>query len=288
MKKKYQKGMTLIEIVMILIIIGLLIGGGIGLLSILVKHNKLAKTLTKSEQVYYALIGYVMNKGRFPCPDKNGDGKEDCPVSSCNRPPCFLPYATIGISMNDSWGRKFYYDVASDILTETRSIKEFCLYSHISSKFPYVTNGNTTYKVAAVIISAGAKDADNDGNVLDGRNSDKDHIYEMESKKEKKNYDDLVKEISLNYIISKICEAEDKKLKIYISGGTLCYNETEYNIGDEIKIAYGEDVKEGGCKGTSQKNFIELLQCEWNASPIWCNEGSRDGKIIWNNSSWYQ
>ncbi len=69
--------MTLIEIAIVLVILGLLAGLTVPLLSELSKHRHYTSTQKDMDEVKQALAGYAGMHWRLPYADTNGDGKED-------------------------------------------------------------------------------------------------------------------------------------------------------------------------------------------------------------------
>lgn len=63
-----KNGFTLIEIAMVLVIIGLLLGGLLMPLATQVDVQRRIETEKAMEQIKEALIGFAMVNGRLPCP----------------------------------------------------------------------------------------------------------------------------------------------------------------------------------------------------------------------------
>ncbi|MFM9913144.1 MAG: type II secretion system protein [Methylophilaceae bacterium] len=107
-------GFTLIEIAVVLVIFGLLIGGLLMPLSAQMDQRNLVATRTTLENVKEALIGFAMTNGRLPCPATAASNGIENPVGggACtNNYDGFLPAVTLGISgvdgngyLVDSWG----------------------------------------------------------------------------------------------------------------------------------------------------------------------------------------
>ena len=70
-------GFTLIEIAITLVIVALLLGGFIGSMSIRIEQQERQKTQVMMDETKEALYGFAAGNGRLPCPDTNGDGRED-------------------------------------------------------------------------------------------------------------------------------------------------------------------------------------------------------------------
>jgi prepilin-type N-terminal cleavage/methylation domain-containing protein len=113
--KKVIHGFTLIEMAMVLVIVGLLIGGLLVQTSAEVNQQKIKVTEQRLEQIKEALLGFAVANLYLPCPDYTGDGKQDrANVSVCDRfdvADSYLPWADLGVERFDGWGRPFRYRV---------------------------------------------------------------------------------------------------------------------------------------------------------------------------------
>lgn len=132
------RGFTLVEIAMVLMIIGLLLGGLIPTLSAQMESQRINETRKQMDEIQQALIGYAMVNGRLPCPAEaslatglTNAGKEAltgntcaCVASSGNTVAdnsaiaCtgttvtgVLPWVTLGIKETDAWERRYTYRV---------------------------------------------------------------------------------------------------------------------------------------------------------------------------------
>lgn len=110
---KTERGFTLIEMAVVLVIVGLL-------LSMLLSIMNGAYSLSKRKQVQQdlmdiqqALLGYASIYGVLPCPDNNDDGIDDgCKNSnSTASTEGNLPWSSLGFKRNDPWGRPYLYRV---------------------------------------------------------------------------------------------------------------------------------------------------------------------------------
>lgn len=120
---KPQSGFTLIEMAIVLVIVGLLLGGLLMPLSTQLNQQRIATTQRSLEEVREALIGYAANQTppHLPCPDKTGgggagtanDGLEDFAVATgqCAAQEGNIPWATLGVSDVDAWGNRIHYQV---------------------------------------------------------------------------------------------------------------------------------------------------------------------------------
>ena len=79
-----QRGFTLIELAIVLVILTILIGGLAVPLTAQIQARRIAETRADMRAIQDALFGYAMRQQAgqpylpyLPCPDNNGDGDED-------------------------------------------------------------------------------------------------------------------------------------------------------------------------------------------------------------------
>lgn len=107
-----HRGFSLVEIAVVLLILGLLLGGGLALLDAQVEQKKIKDTEALLAQAKDALIGFAVVNGRLPCPASSTSlGKEEFVAgSSASDGKCshfydgFLPAVTLGLAPLDSEG----------------------------------------------------------------------------------------------------------------------------------------------------------------------------------------
>ena len=112
MKSKSQTGFTLIEMALALLIMGLVVGGGLNLMSSQMESQKLKETQAILEEAKNALIGFAVANKRLPCPaSATSLGQESFAVGGDkNNGLCsnfyngFLPAAALGLSPTDEQG----------------------------------------------------------------------------------------------------------------------------------------------------------------------------------------
>jgi prepilin-type N-terminal cleavage/methylation domain-containing protein len=112
LKPARPNGFTLVEIAVVLVIFGLMLGGLFIPLSAQIEMRNYNDTAKKLEDIKEALIGYAMINGRLPCPaTTSSNGLEDGSGGVCTTPDAnnqvyigFLPAATLGIYPQDGSG----------------------------------------------------------------------------------------------------------------------------------------------------------------------------------------
>lgn len=109
-----QRGFSLIELAVVLVIIGLLVGGGIAALNSATQQTRRIEAERQLLHVRDALYGYAMSEGRLPCPDTTypPDGTEDCAGTADWGA---LPWVELGgLGRRDPWGSPLRYRVDRD------------------------------------------------------------------------------------------------------------------------------------------------------------------------------
>lgn len=115
-------GFTLVEMAIVLLIVGLLLGGLLMPLQTQVNNQRSAETQKYLEQIKDALLGYAAANGRLPCPATAAGGGVESPAGGvCTNPwNGFLPATTLGLSpvdaagyAIDAWGNRIRYAVTT-------------------------------------------------------------------------------------------------------------------------------------------------------------------------------
>jgi prepilin-type N-terminal cleavage/methylation domain-containing protein len=158
-----EKGFTLIEIAIVMVIIGLLAGGGVSLMGMLSERRIRNESAEYLNDAKFTLISFAKINGRLPWADNNNDGLENNNIITGT-----LPYLTLGLKPRDANSRVIGYALNNNLRTD-RSTSCSTLRPGLAGA-PLMVDADgsaTAFPVAAVLISAGPKDADNDGNVFD-------------------------------------------------------------------------------------------------------------------------
>lgn len=117
-----ERGFSLIEMAIVMVIIGALIGGLIAPLATQREASKRKATETQLTEIRNALEGFLQLNGRLPCPTNiNSQGLEiRNGVGNCTVVNGFIPYATLGIQgslqnqrLMDAWQMPIRYRLTS-------------------------------------------------------------------------------------------------------------------------------------------------------------------------------
>lgn len=118
-----KKGFTLVEMAIVLVIVGLLIGGGFSALGAYLDNAKQSHTLGSLKVTKQALLNYVKVNKHMPCPDVTGDGKGDVGGAlgtQCSSDVGTIPFDDIGLGRSvtaDDYGNLFGYAVHKEAAT---------------------------------------------------------------------------------------------------------------------------------------------------------------------------
>lgn len=121
---KVQRGFTLIELAIVLVIVTILVGGLAMPLSAQIQARRVAETKRTLEEAREAIIGYAMThpgtpatNRRLPCPDTDGDGNEnrDGSGSFCAAESGFFPWVDLGVAAQDAWGNRLRYAISTGL-----------------------------------------------------------------------------------------------------------------------------------------------------------------------------
>jgi prepilin-type N-terminal cleavage/methylation domain-containing protein len=119
-------GFTLVELSIVLVIFGLLIGGTLAFLSTQRDIVKLRETEKRLSEIREALIGFAMANGRLPCPALQGAGERGVEYPADGSGDCvrnytgFVPGITLGVAPTnadgyavDAWENPIRYAVTA-------------------------------------------------------------------------------------------------------------------------------------------------------------------------------
>ena len=140
----FQKGFSLIEVALVLVIIGLLTAGGLNLVKSKREQAMYGASVDALKKSKEALVAYVVINGHLPCPDSDliPDGSENRGTNQCSANTGVLPYIDMGlnqVSVKDSWGNYIRYEintgatVLANVNVNTHSASFFNLSSAIGA-----------------------------------------------------------------------------------------------------------------------------------------------------------
>jgi prepilin-type N-terminal cleavage/methylation domain-containing protein len=113
-----ESGFSLIELAVVLMILGLLLGALLRPLRAQVETQQYQEAERALDDIREAIIGFALANGRLPCP-ANGTvpsgtasaGVEVPPGGPCTNSAGVVPWATLGTPELDPWGRRYSYRV---------------------------------------------------------------------------------------------------------------------------------------------------------------------------------
>jgi len=132
--KNSNKGFTLIELAVVLVVVGIILGGFIGTLTSRINVTKKSDALSDLEDIKQSMMAYSFVNGYLPCPDCAvvagdctaalvGDGISDYNVGnarcSLNEAVGHVPWVTLGLGRGDSWGNHYRYAVQNEYADES-------------------------------------------------------------------------------------------------------------------------------------------------------------------------
>jgi prepilin-type N-terminal cleavage/methylation domain-containing protein len=206
-------GFSLVEMAIVLAIVGILLAGLLPTVSSQIEIQRRNETRKLLAEIQQALVGYAIINGRLPCPAKptivtntTGAGISDCTLTNG-----VVPWATLGTSETDAWGRRFTYSATSAFITSnftlasngTFTIKSASGGTNVATAIPAVflshgINGLGAYSPQGTKITT-SSDADEADNSNVGT-SFVSHDFTS-------TYDDLVVWVSPNILFNRMVEA---------------------------------------------------------------------------------
>jgi prepilin-type N-terminal cleavage/methylation domain-containing protein len=217
----HQKGFTLIELSVVIVIIGIIISAIATVLPSLIYSSKIKKARAILEKIDYAVQGYAIANNRLPFAAGANDGLETTDTFIG-----YLPYQSLGLSSGqDPWGnaiRYAVYGVAGGTANLTATFTDtdaFCtaLTQASTAAFDATIVHPTTAATcgsadstnsanqAYILVSGGAKDLDGAAGFFDACNDPATPTFNAPNKIIDNSYDDLTVAFSINELIQRIC-----------------------------------------------------------------------------------
>ena len=236
--RKNISGFTLLEMAMVLMIVGLLLGGLMPTLSAQMEARRINETRISVGEIQDALMGFAISNGRLPCPadpsiatGQTGAGIERAPPCTSSNSAGVLPWATLGVDETDAWGNRYTYRVSSDFADAVGSatygctpspapaLSTFAICSSGTLDVLSAASGGTTVAidVPAVIISHGKNaagayttqgtqlPASSDGDEQENSDGSADNNYVNHTPTP--NFDDRVVWLSNNILLNRMVTA---------------------------------------------------------------------------------
>lgn len=116
-----QRGFTLVEMAIVLLIMGLLLAGLVMPLSARVDQQRITATTAQLDDIRAALAGYAVANDALPCPaTPASSGLAATTATGCTAQHGFVPAATLGLTgqrnddmlLLDAWGNPIRYSVS--------------------------------------------------------------------------------------------------------------------------------------------------------------------------------
>lgn len=156
--RTFQRGFTLVEMAVVLVIVGLMLGGLLVPLSAQMEQRRREETRVILEEAKEALIGYAMTRKYLPCPDTaaiptGAEGARSGTPHQCTMAEGTLPWQVLGVRGRDAWDRYIRYRV-TPAFTADDSANFFTL-SSVGAITVMSDVGTYTTSAVAVLVSHG-------------------------------------------------------------------------------------------------------------------------------------
>lgn len=131
MAAKAARGFSLVELAVVLMIVGTLMGGVLVAVGQSMENSRRSAALAQLRQLEEALYGYAQATGRLPCPATAASGGREDPAGGgdCTAWHGFVPVTTLGFSgsvnadglLLDPWRNPYRYSVANKSMAGNRA-----------------------------------------------------------------------------------------------------------------------------------------------------------------------
>jgi prepilin-type N-terminal cleavage/methylation domain-containing protein len=165
----HHLGFTLVELAIVVAVIALLLGSLLVPLTTQVEQRNVADTDTRLAQAQQALVGYAMLNGRLPRPAVSAaNGTEQGACASEVACTGYLPWASLGVSQTDAWGKVLRYSVSPEFANAPFNLSTVATNPKtVFTRDAAGTQMALASGVVAVVMSYGAY---NFGTTVDGTN----------------------------------------------------------------------------------------------------------------------
>jgi prepilin-type N-terminal cleavage/methylation domain-containing protein len=214
--QKNQQGFSLLEMAVVLVVLGLILGGMLIPLSTQMEKQDRDETKKILQDIQDALIGYAMTNGRLPCPDTDGDGIIDM-AGTCANVQGTIPWADLGVGKQDAWGQPFTYRVTGSFADNTNGTGCGTATAGVSLELCSIADinvidsaaGNPVANLIPAIVIAHGKNWATTTSADENENSDSDATFvdRRPSMNAAPTFDDQVIWISANILKTKLVSA---------------------------------------------------------------------------------
>ena len=260
-KKHFQnKGFTLIEMAIVLVIVGLVISTIATVLPSLIASAKIKKTKAILTKIDYAIQGYVGAGDNLPCPDTNGDGVSNPTTGACLNYVGTLPFLTLGLSDGrDAWNNVPKYGVYASL---ENPVPDMCTVlaplAAAPPNDPTLLNVRATtgfVNSAYVIVSGGPKDLANTGEFFDGLNVNTDVTFDLPNRSPDYTagnmYDDIMIAGSFSSLYGSICSGGGGSGGGGVASETNCVDTIDNDFDGYIDCADSDCASDPACAGNT-------------------------------------
>lgn len=196
MNSTRQYGFSLLEIALSLFVLAFLFAQVPAMLGSINRMHTADPVTHSGDAGMAALVGFAVQHDRLPCPDSNGDGREDCDGARTGG----FPFHTVGLGspLTNSAGHALYYGVYQHANANLSALQSSYTPSLLSGASPVNRNaldlcqglriglsgghqpteiavrsldGKNLISPAFVLVDPGVLDADRDGRLFDGLNA---------------------------------------------------------------------------------------------------------------------
>lgn len=144
LKTRNQKGFSLLEMALALLLVGILIQSATSMLSQNRQHQTYKETEQQLQTIKQVLLSYIQINQFLPCPDTNQDGRENREIDGeCSADQGRFPYLEFGgIGQQDEFGNPFFYatNTNSTSTTSANNLRLACRSASVFANAGDITN----------------------------------------------------------------------------------------------------------------------------------------------------